>query len=81
MSEAGEMWSMIHDMRDRLARQEERSTARDTKIAAMDEKLDKIVDITAQARGAATFARWTWGVGGAISATVVANWHAVKRIF
>jgi len=85
MSETSEMWNMIHEMRERLARQEERSENRDNRIRAMDKKLDVLMDMAAQAQGAGKatmlFGRWGYGVIGVIGGTIISNWQAFKRLF
>lgn len=85
MSETSEMWNMIHEMRERLARQEERSENRDNRIRVMDKKLDVLMDMAAQAQGAGKatmlFGRWGYGVIGVIGGTIISNWQAFKRFF
>ena len=85
MSETSEMWAMIHDMRDRLARQEERSQNRDENIAHISKKLDTLVDMAAQAEGAGKaavlFGKWGYGIAGVIGATIIGNWQALKKAF
>lgn len=84
------IWSMVHDLRDRMVRQEERSVHRDEKIEAMDQKiggmdkkLDGLVDMANEAKGAGKaammFGKWGYGIIGVIGATIISNWEAVKK--
>lgn len=79
----GDLWNAVNDLRDRMARQEERGIARDTKIEKMDEKLDSLVNMATQAEGAGKaamlFGKWGYGFGGVIGATIISNWTAIRK--
>lgn len=85
MSESTELWNALNDMRDRLARQEERAKHDAEKIVAMSAKLDKLVTMAAQAEGAGKtallFGKWGYGLAGVIGATFISNWQALKKLF
>lgn len=88
MSESAEFWSALNEMRDRLARQEERSDNRDKQIekmddlvAKMDHKLDNLVMMAAQARGAGQialmFGKWGYGVLAGLIIIALSHMQAI----
>lgn len=92
MAETGEIWRTLNDMRERLARHEERSINRDVVISNMQKDMHEvkstvqdIKDLITQLRGA----NWFWRALSSASTKlwlsllalvglVSANWQAVK---
>ena len=79
------MWDMIHDMRERVVRLEERLASEASARAKDAAKLDKLVTIAERAEGAAwagrVFGRSGYAFLGAAGALVISQWQNIKRLF
>lgn len=85
MTEQTSLWKSITEMRDRLARQEERAKHLEKTVEEMDQKLNRLVEMANKAEGAGKaallFGKWGYGIAGVIGATIIANWQSVKKLF